>query len=89
VKPVLKLIVIASGGAILARRGISHISRRAFANIGHLTSAVLKGMSATVINVFLPCLLFSKTIPTFTTDNLGPVGVLILTAALYQCFAYT
>lgn len=51
---------------------------------GHLHSAVLKGMSATVINVFMPCLLFSKTVPSFTTDNLPEVGVLILTAVFYQ-----
>jgi auxin efflux carrier family protein len=51
---------------------------------GHLTSVVLKGMSATVINVFMPCLLFSKTVPSFTSDNLGEVGVLILTSVFYQ-----
>ena len=41
-------------------------------------------MSSTVINIFVPCLLFSKTVPSFTADNLGEVGVLILTAAFYQ-----
>jgi hypothetical protein len=51
---------------------------------GHLNSMVLKGMSTTVINVFMPCLLFSKTVPSFTTDNLPEVGVLILTAVFYQ-----
>ena len=51
---------------------------------GHLNSMVLKGMSTTVINVFMPCLLFSKTVPSFTADNLPEVGVLILTAVFYQ-----
>ena len=52
--------------------------------IGQLSTVVLKGMSVLVINVFLPCLLFSKTVPSFTADNLGEVGVLILTAVFYQ-----
>jgi hypothetical protein len=51
---------------------------------GHLNSVVLKGMSTTIINVFMPCLLFSKTVPSFTADNLPEVGVLILTAVFYQ-----
>lgn len=51
---------------------------------GQLNSVVLKGMSSTVINVFMPCLLFSKTVPSFTEDNLGEVGALILTAVFYQ-----
>jgi hypothetical protein len=49
-----------------------------------LNNVVLKGMSATVINVFMPCLLFSKTVPSFTADNLPEVGVLVLTAVFYQ-----
>src|SRR5579862_8926141 len=44
-------------------------------------------MSTTVINVFMPCLLFSKTVPSFTADNLPEVGVLLLTAIFYQCTA--
>ena len=83
-KPVLKLIVIASAGAILARKSIKYLKSHAILIVDHLTSVALKGMSATVINVFLPCLLFSKTVPTFTTETLGQVGVLILTAVFYQ-----
>jgi len=49
-----------------------------------VNSAVLKGMSAVVINFYLPCLLFSKTVPSFTSDNLLEIGVLILTAVFYQ-----
>jgi len=42
-------------------------------------------MSTVVINIFLPCLLFSKTVPSFTPENVGDVGVLVLTAVVYQC----
>jgi auxin efflux carrier family protein len=85
VKPVLKLVVIAAAGAILARKGRID---SASTNLGHLTPAVLRGMSTTVINVFMPCLLFSKTVPSFTADNLSEVGVLLLTAVFYQCVSY-
>lgn len=53
--------------------------------VGQLNSVVLKGMASAVINVFMPCLLFSKTVPSFTAENLGDVGVLVLTAVFYQC----
>jgi auxin efflux carrier family protein len=82
VKPVLKLVAIAAAGAIMARRGISVVYVELM--VGSLTQAVLKGMSAVIINVFMPCLLFSKTVPSFTAENLGEVGVLILTAVFYQ-----
>jgi auxin efflux carrier family protein len=44
----------------------------------------MKGMSTVIINVFMPCLLFSKTVPSFQSDNLPEVGVLIMTAIFYQ-----
>jgi predicted permease len=87
VKPVLKLIAIAAAGAILARKGHKYVLKFCVLIVGQLNSVVLKGMSSAVINVFMPCLVFSKTVPSFTTDNLGDVGVLILTAVFYQCEA--
>jgi auxin efflux carrier family protein len=86
VKPVLKLVVIAAAGALLAKKGTSHNWGIAnWGRAGHLNSAVLKGMSAVAINVWMPCLLFSKTVPSFTSDNVSEIGVLILTAVFYQC----
>jgi predicted permease len=84
VKPVLKLVVIAAAGALLAKKGTPHNWGVANGE-GHLNSAVLKGMSAVAINVWMPCLLFSKTVPSFTSDNVSEIGVLILTAVFYQC----
>jgi hypothetical protein len=55
---------------------------------GHLNPPVLKGMSAVVINVYIPCLVFSNTVPSFTSDNLSEVGVLILTAVFYQSIVH-
>lgn len=54
------------------------------ADLGHLNPVVLKGISATVVNVLMPCLVFSKTVPSFTSENLSEIGVLILTAVFYQ-----
>lgn len=43
-----------------------------------------RGASQIILNVTTPCLLFSKIIPAFNTDNIRLFGPLFLVAALYE-----
>ncbi|KAF9445655.1 hypothetical protein P691DRAFT_709983 [Macrolepiota fuliginosa MF-IS2] len=43
-----------------------------------------QGAGQIALNITLPCLLFSKIVPAFTTDNIKALGPLVLIAVLYE-----
>ncbi|KAF8167301.1 auxin efflux carrier transmembrane protein [Crassisporium funariophilum] len=43
-----------------------------------------RGAGQIMLNIALPCLLFSKLVPAFTTDNISALGPLVLVAILYE-----
>ncbi|KAF9440966.1 hypothetical protein P691DRAFT_780881 [Macrolepiota fuliginosa MF-IS2] len=43
-----------------------------------------RGAGQIVLNITTPCLLFSKIVPAFTTDNVRALGPLVLVALLYE-----
>ncbi|KAF4613989.1 hypothetical protein D9613_007634 [Agrocybe pediades] len=42
------------------------------------------GAGQVLLNITLPCLMFSKIVPAFTADNVGALGPLIFVALLYE-----
>ncbi|KAF9457144.1 auxin efflux carrier transmembrane protein [Collybia nuda] len=43
-----------------------------------------RGAGQVMLNIALPCLMFSKIVPAFTSDNIGALGPLVLVAVLYE-----
>ncbi|RPA80635.1 auxin efflux carrier [Ascobolus immersus RN42] len=70
-KPILKMAAVAGGGALFARMGI-------------LTPEASKSNAALLMNFFLPLLIFSTVVPSFDSDSMTSVLVIILTGILYQ-----
>ncbi|CCG84711.1 protein of unknown function [Taphrina deformans PYCC 5710] len=70
VRAILKFIITASFGTILARSKL-------------LDSTGTRAISQCILNVFLPCLLFTKIVQGIDEGKMRQVGVLALTAILY------
>ncbi|BGO99695.1 Protein M3 [Rhodotorula toruloides] len=64
--------------AIPAAVGFTLVKRKLFPGEG------TKALSLLIINFTLPCLLFSKIVPSFTPDNVHALGPIILAAFFYQ-----
>ncbi|KAF4585216.1 Protein M3 [Pleurotus pulmonarius] len=43
-----------------------------------------RGAGQIMLNIALPCLMFSKIVPAFTSENIGALGPLVLVAVLYE-----
>ncbi|EWC43647.1 hypothetical protein DRE_01534 [Drechslerella stenobrocha 248] len=73
IKPLTKVAALAGCGALFAKKGI-------------LDVATCRSMASVVINGFLPMLIFASTITTFSLDNIGEVGTVLLSAAFFTAF---
>ncbi|ORY76982.1 auxin efflux carrier [Protomyces lactucae-debilis] len=71
VRALLKFVLTAAAGTILARKGL-------------LDSQGSRALSQAVINVFLPCLIFSKIVVGIDNSMGKEIGILVLTAILYM-----
>ncbi|BGO99685.1 Protein M3 [Rhodotorula toruloides] len=71
VKPLIRI-------AIPAAVGFTLVKRKLFPGEG------TKALSLLIINFTLPCLLFSKIVPSFTPDDVHALGPIILAAFFYQ-----
>ncbi|GAA5901113.1 uncharacterized protein JCM6883_004759 [Sporobolomyces salmoneus] len=71
VKPLIRVFITTAVGFILIKRNI--IPREGTNVFSHL-----------IVNATLPCLLFSKIVPSFTSDNIGALGPIFLVGCVYQ-----
>ncbi|POY75231.1 hypothetical protein BMF94_1863 [Rhodotorula taiwanensis] len=71
VKPLIRILIPAATGFTLLKRGV-------FPPDGTRSASLL------LLNFLLPCLLFSKIVPSFTSENVHALGPIILAAFFYQ-----
>ncbi|GAA5869712.1 hypothetical protein JCM3774_003828 [Rhodotorula dairenensis] len=71
VKPLIRILIPAATGFALIKRGV-------FPPDGTRSASLL------ILNFLLPCLLFSKIVPSFTSENVHAIGPIILAAFFYQ-----
>lgn len=71
VKPLIRVFITTALGFLLIKRNI--VPRDGTNVFSHL-----------IVNVTLPCLLFSKIVPSFTSDNIGALGPIFLVGGVYQ-----
>ncbi|GAA5952432.1 hypothetical protein JCM3765_001971 [Sporobolomyces pararoseus] len=74
VKPLIRVFITTALGFLLIKRNI--VPRDGINVFSHL-----------IVNVTLPCLLFSKIVPSFTSDNIGALGPIFLVGGVYQILA--
>ncbi|KAK7688364.1 hypothetical protein QCA50_008736 [Cerrena zonata] len=70
-RPLLRLVICVGCGFILTRADIFPV-------------IAARGAGQLLLNVASPCLMFSKIVPAFNSDNIGSLGPLVLVAAIYQ-----
>ncbi|CAE7658844.1 PILS2 [Symbiodinium pilosum] len=69
-KAVSKIVIICAGGAYLEKAGVLHKEMR-------------KGVSEAFVKLLLPCLLFTRIIPTMSLETLPKLGWLAMANLLY------
>ncbi|GAA5996605.1 uncharacterized protein JCM10292_003082 [Rhodotorula paludigena] len=73
VKPLIRIFFPASVGFGMQKAGM-------------LPADATRASAIILINFLLPCLLFSKIVPSFNGDNVSVIGPILLTAFFYQLF---
>ena len=93
----MQLVIPAAAGFFLARSGLFPVQgSRAASQVGpsgrshapdsalaHAASTSAVSAAQIILNVTLPSLLFSKIIPSFTSDNISALGPIVLVAVVY------
>ena len=69
-KAVSKIVLICAGGAYLEKTGVLHKEMR-------------KGVSEAFVKLLLPCLLFTRILPTMSVETLPKLGWLAMANLLY------
>ncbi|KAG8931912.1 Protein M3, partial [Tulasnella sp. 417] len=75
VKPLLKMALTTAFGIILTKKDL-------------FGGVAARGTGQVILNITLPALLFSKVVPSFTSDNIRALGPLVLIGSLYQLFGF-
>ncbi|TFK26063.1 auxin efflux carrier, partial [Coprinopsis marcescibilis] len=70
-RPLLRLIICVAAGFIVTKAEIFPL-------------AAARGTSQLILYIAIPCLLFSKIVPSFNADNIKAFGPLVLVASLYE-----
>ncbi|KIY72614.1 auxin efflux carrier [Cylindrobasidium torrendii FP15055 ss-10] len=70
-RPLLRLVLCGSCGYALTKADI-------------LPAVSVRGVGQISLNVTIPCLMFSKMVPAFTSENIGAFGPAILICIIYQ-----
>ncbi|KAI0074810.1 auxin efflux carrier transmembrane protein [Panus rudis PR-1116 ss-1] len=70
-RPLLRLVICVGCGFTLAKADIFPV-------------VAARGAGQLMLNVALPCLMFSKIVPAFNSDNIGALGPLVVVSLLYQ-----
>ncbi|CAL1697211.1 unnamed protein product [Somion occarium] len=74
-RPLLRLVICVGCGFILTKTDVFPV-------------VAARGAGQLMLNVASPCLMFSKIVPAFTSDNIGALGPLVLVAVLYQILGF-
>ncbi|EPQ61346.1 hypothetical protein GLOTRDRAFT_69722 [Gloeophyllum trabeum ATCC 11539] len=71
IRPLLRLIITAGFGFAITKADI-------------FPAVAARGAGQIALNITLPCLMFSKILPAFNSDNISALGPLVLVAFLYE-----
>ncbi|EIN08921.1 auxin efflux carrier [Punctularia strigosozonata HHB-11173 SS5] len=70
-RPLIRLVLATSFGFAITKADI-------------FPAVAARGAGQIMLNIALPCLMFSKIVPAFTTQNISALGPLVLVAIIYQ-----
>ncbi|ESK98283.1 membrane protein [Moniliophthora roreri MCA 2997] len=70
IRPLLRLILCTACGFIITKADL-------------FPTVAARSLGQIILNITLPCLMFSKAVPAFTPENVGAIGPLTLVAFLY------
>ncbi|PVF96268.1 auxin efflux carrier [Serendipita vermifera] len=70
-RPLLKMVLCTGSGFILAKLDL-------------FSAMAARGAGQVMLNITMPCLLFSKMVPAFTPQNIGAIGPLLTMGCIYQ-----
>ncbi|KAK0235455.1 auxin efflux carrier [Armillaria nabsnona] len=73
-RPLLRLIMCVSCGYAITKADI-------------FPRVAAQGAGQIALNITIPCLMFSKMVPAFTSDNIGALGPLLLICVIYQALS--
>ncbi|KDQ52951.1 hypothetical protein JAAARDRAFT_210200 [Jaapia argillacea MUCL 33604] len=70
-RPLIRLVLTAGCGFAITKADI-------------FPAVAARGAGQIMLNIALPCLMFSKIVPAFNSDNINALGPLVLVAVLYE-----
>ncbi|KAG6919229.1 hypothetical protein DXG01_008025 [Tephrocybe rancida] len=70
-RPLIRLVLCVACGFIITKTD-------------NFPPVAARGAGQVMLNIALPCLMFSKIVPAFTADNINALGPLVLVALLYE-----
>ncbi|GLB38694.1 putative auxin efflux carrier [Lyophyllum shimeji] len=70
-RPLIRLVLCVASGFILTKTD-------------NFPPVAARGAGQVMLNIALPCLMFSRIVPAFTSDNISALGPLVLVAVLYE-----
>ncbi|KAG7441381.1 auxin efflux carrier [Guyanagaster necrorhizus] len=73
-RPLLRLVMCVTGGYAITKADI-------------FPRVAAQGAGQIALNITIPCLMFSKMVPAFTSDNIGALGPLLLICVIYQALS--
>ncbi|KAK0490025.1 auxin efflux carrier [Armillaria luteobubalina] len=73
-RPLLRLVMCVSCGYAITKADI-------------FPRVAAQGAGQIALNITIPCLMFSKMVPAFTSDNIGALGPLLLICVIYQALS--
>ncbi|KZT35078.1 hypothetical protein SISSUDRAFT_1071919 [Sistotremastrum suecicum HHB10207 ss-3] len=71
VRPLIRLVATTASGYLITRADL-------------FPTVAARGTGQVLLNITLPCLMFSKIVPAFTPENIAALGPLTLVAVVYQ-----
>ncbi|KAJ3826869.1 auxin efflux carrier [Lentinula raphanica] len=71
IRPLIRLVLCVSCGFLATKADLFPV-------------VAARSLGQIILNVTLPCLMFSKMVPAFTPENVGALGPLILVAVIYE-----
>ncbi|KAF9267668.1 hypothetical protein L218DRAFT_1073777 [Marasmius fiardii PR-910] len=71
IRPLLRLILCSACGFAITKADL-------------FPTVAARSLGQILLNITLPCLMFSKMVPAFTPDNIGALGPLVLIASIYS-----
>lgn len=70
-RPLLRLVICTASGFVITKADI-------------FPAVAARGMGQVILNIAFPCLMFSKIVPAFTSQNVHALGPLVLVAVIYE-----